>query len=156
MFDVNGETLADLIARDPQEAAIQLRICDETLQQLVSKERMTRFKQSFFADDTDVNTGLTQAGPYGHYPLRDRPEFLPDGKAAVTRAAEKVSARLEGRRRTLPEDIRAGVAAPDARDIRSGLTQHGRPVSLDDASGATERWKREQEDQRRRAHVAFG
>jgi hypothetical protein len=152
----DGYGLAEMLASDPESAAVHLRVTDSVMQELDREERLSRFHNRFFQDDRDVGSGLTVNNGFGHVPMRDVPSFEPNEARAIMRATLKTERRLDGHKpRVLPEDIRAGVSAPDSRDIRSGLTKKTEngwtPADLDDVSGGRRRHEQSEEDKRRRA-----
>lgn len=95
------------------------------------------------ATSTNVSEGLTQMSPWGPFSLQDlRIPAVPQ-----ERVNEYAQRRAEARRVTA-DSIRSSVAEPEDTSVSSGYTDGaGRPLSVDDATGARERWEQQQRDE---------
>ncbi len=126
-----------------------LRACDSTIAETGSAIRTREIQQSVLDARTgNVRDGLEILGPLGYQPLVDQNldrNFGPPIPSPNRTAARAV------RHRNTAEEIRQSVLQSDTASVREGLTQGGKSVSVDQATGAIERRRREQEDARARS-----
>lgn len=94
------------------------------------------------ATSTNVGEGLTQQTPWGPMRLQDlRIPDVPQGQV------NKLAQRRAAARQVTAESIRKSVAEPDGTSVASGFTgPDGKPLHVDDATGARERFRRQLED----------
>jgi hypothetical protein len=126
-----------------------------TLEETDRAERMRSFQQQLLdSPSTSVSDGLETLGAFGWQRHNDHDLELhygppvPDPDRTVRRA---VSERLSA------QEIREAVASTDSSNWQHGLTTaDGNPVSVDVASGAKERFEREQREARALAMSALG
>jgi hypothetical protein len=138
-----AETGIDLNSIEPDDPrfAEVLSVFDASNVEARRAEATHAFQQSVLnAETKDIGSGLEYVGPFGAVPAQ--PRQLPQTELDPSR----INARAD-RRVKRGVDIRRAIAAPDERDWKRGLTANGKPVSLDDASGATERAKQQQADE---------
>jgi len=140
----NGVEPTQLSAEDLRGHLVYLHAAGEVHEEEL---RSIRFKESLLAADSgSVSDGLETVVDGRLVSLQPRPDLSPSAEKIQAKIDAKVAARQKTSRPSADRvrEFKASLAEPKSTSWKSGLTQNGRPVDVDLATGERERLRREE------------